>query len=158
MIEYALLVTLLFAAGWIIVHGKGNPWVRGLLVVALIFFSVGLIKRVERYRGTPRAATMPAEVVVHGFIVDEDAGIIYLYCGKRPPESLMVPYERGAHEALQQGRQKFGGKTFKMTSKGEGEGEGQGDGEGESGRGNSMSTFSDRTYVVELPQALLPQK
>jgi len=165
MVEYALMITILFTAGWLVVYGKGRVWLRGLIALSLILASVGIIERIERYRGTPRTSELPEEVLVHGFLVDEGNGIIYLYCGNRPPDSLIVPYERPAHEALQQGRQKFEGKSFVMKTEGEeGEGEGkEGDGregeEGSEGEGDGdLSTKSERKFVVELPKAVLPKK
>lgn len=149
MIEYTLMVVVLFTAGWLVVYGRGNVWLRAVTVLALILSSVGIIERVERYRGTPRVAELPDEVLVRGYVVDEGNKIIYLYCGGIPPESIIVPYERSMHEALQGGTKAFKGKPFKMKSTQTAE-------EGDQER--SISTRSERKFIVELPRAILPEK
>lgn len=149
-----------FATGWIVIHGRGNPWLRAVIVFLLTVSTVGLLERMNRFRGTPRPGVLQCETLIHGFLVDEATGKIYLYCGGKPPESLVVEYEREAHKALEQGREKFQGKSFVLV-KGKGEpGDGRpGEGEpGDGGPGGDLSTKSETDYSVKFPEPLLPEK
>lgn len=158
LIEYALLLVLLFTAGWLVVYGRGSKLIRAALVVALMVSSIGLIERVQRYRGTPRKAEVPEEVMIHGFMVSESTGSVYLFCGGRPPDNLEVTYTRNLHKALRQGRQQGGGQPFKLVKNGDGEGDGQ-EGEGGDGEaGRDLSTRSETDFKVVFPKPKLPEK
>ena len=151
-------------AGWLVIQGRGKVWIRAIIIVGLIGSTVGLIERVERYRGTPRVSETPNEILVHGFVLDEDSKRIYLYCGRKPPLSLIVPYSREMHEALKQGQQQFQGKPFLLAKEGEpGEGEEgngrPGDGENGGPGDGDLSLESEAIgWVVKVPPALLPEK
>lgn len=176
MIVFELLFVLTIVCAFVTISSNYHWGLKSLLIACILFSSLGSFVLLKRFEGHPSAiSALPAEIVIYGQAIDLNNDKIYLLYSsldKNVPEKYVIlDYDPKLHEALEEGREKFEGKEFVLTSEKDGEGGEGGDkestgegkkgsekGSGKQGQGNSLSKGDSEFGVRRRFPHKMPEK
>lgn len=173
-IAFLILAALLL---WLIIDVRGKWWLKALLMILVVSFSITVWKSLDSYLGWPTSAALPKKAILIWIVVNEpnpklgDPGAVYLWLKPREalperpnnshwalfvytpnpnePRTYKLPYSRLIHKEAQKALGLLmGDKSVEVEFRGR----------GKYGYTGSFSIGPGSVKFYELPPPKLPPK